>query len=126
MAHKFKRSGWDGNGIKAIPEHDHGPATLTDSSPNLDAMCCCGPLSSPERPQLGPRMLLYFSTAVVGGNETELNQGLRVTFTAHRRHMPTAAAGSYSDRRKRLNFLELSFAAIGPVHLSYEPYCFSK
>ena len=71
-------------------------------------------------------MLLYFSAAAVGGNETELNQGLRVTFTAHRRHMPTAAARSHSDRRKQLNFLKLSFTAIGLDRLSYEPYCFSE
>jgi len=90
-----------------------GPATLTDSSPNLDAMCCCGPLSSPERPQLGPRMLLYFSTAAVGGNETELLQPIAGTCLLLL--LLLEATPPVSDRRKRLNFLKLSFTAIDSI-----------
>jgi len=66
-------AGWKWNKSNSRTQPDQPLWPILPPIWTVDAMCCCGTLCSPGRPQLGPRVLLYFSTAAVGGNETELD-----------------------------------------------------
>jgi hypothetical protein len=83
---------WDANFTCTAPEL----AILTSSCPNLDAMCAAVERSLSTRTSTARTARAHFSTAAVGGNETELDQGqglrlLRVLQSAHRsrRHTPS-------------------------------------
>jgi len=53
-------AGWKWNKSNSRTQPDQPLWPILPPIWTVDAMCCCGTLCSPGRPQLGPRVLLYF------------------------------------------------------------------